>query len=57
LKKESILNYSLQLAMLSKLLSERLISTQEYTKIRQKLMKKYGVISEITINMQTFNKV
>lgn len=45
----TILRYSLQLAMLSKLLSNELINRSEYEKIRSKLMEKYNVISEISI--------
>ncbi len=45
----SLIRYSLQLAMLSKLLGNQLISQAEYTEIRQKLMNKYGILSEITI--------
>jgi len=45
----TILRYSLQLAMLSKLLSNELINRFEYEKIRSKLMEKYNVISEISI--------
>ena len=44
-----LIRYSLQLAMLSKLLGNQLISQAEYTEIRQKLMNKYGILSEITI--------
>ena len=36
----SLIRYSLQLAMLSKLLGNQLISQAEYTEIRQKLMNK-----------------
>ena len=46
----SLIRYSLQLAMLSKLLGNQLISQAEYTKIRSKLMNKYGILSEITIH-------
>jgi len=44
-----LIRYSLQLAMLSKLLGNQLISQAEYTEIRQKLMNKCGILSEITI--------
>lgn len=46
----SLIRYSLQLAMLRKLLGNQLISQAEYTKIRSKLMNKYGILSEITIH-------
>ncbi len=45
-----LIRYSLQLAMLRKLLGNQLISQAEYTKIRSKLMNKYGIPSEITIH-------
>lgn len=45
-----LIRYSLQLAMLRKLLGNQLISQAEYTKIRSKLMNKYGILSEITIH-------
>ena len=44
-----LLKYSLQLAMLSQLIGHELITQAEYTEIRQKLMNKYGILSEITI--------
>ncbi len=49
LEANTVLRYSLQLAMLSKLLSNELITKSEYEKIRSKLMEKYNVISEISI--------
>jgi hypothetical protein len=48
LKQELLLKYSLQLAMLSKLLINKLITPQEYSKIRSKLMQKYEIIPELT---------
>ena len=45
-----LIRYSLQLAMLRKLLGNQLISQAEYTNIRSKLMNKYGILSEITIH-------
>lgn len=38
-----LLRYSLQLSMLSMLLSKRLLNNIEYKKIKIKLMKKYNV--------------
>ena len=39
----NILKYSLQLSMLSMLLSRHLLNDIEYTKIKLKLMKKYNI--------------
>ena len=40
-----LLKYSLQLSMLSLLLSKHLVSNIEYKKIKIKLMKKYKIFS------------
>ena len=42
-----ILIYSLQLSMLSMLLSKHLLSDIEYKKIKLKLMKKYNISTEL----------
>ncbi|MCR4745904.1 MAG: conjugal transfer protein [Lachnospiraceae bacterium] len=42
-----IKRYSVQLAMLKKLLLLELISSAEYKRILKKLMKDYGIISNI----------
>jgi len=44
----SILEYSIQLAMLRQLLSEKLINKQEYFKIKKHLMEKYKISSDLT---------
>lgn len=44
-----LIRYSLQLAMLSRLLSNKLITQSEYDKVRIKLMEKFNVISELSI--------
>ena len=41
-----LLRYSLQLSMLSMLLSNHLLSDIEYKKIKIKLMKKYNISTE-----------
>ena len=46
----SIVKYSMQLAMLRKLLSAALITEAEYEKILGTLRKDYGVVSEIGIH-------
>ena len=43
-----IKRYSIQLAMLKKLLLLKLISSEEYKRILKKLMNDYGIISNIT---------
>lgn len=42
-----LLKYSLQLSMLSLLLSKHLVSSVEYKKIKIKLMKKYKIFSNL----------
>lgn len=42
-----LLKYSLQLSMLSILLSKHLLNDIEYRKIKLKLMKKYNVSTEL----------
>lgn len=48
MKCEDLLRYSMQLSMLKQLLSRNLISKTEYTLIKKRLMKDYGIISNIT---------
>lgn len=43
-----LLRYSMQLSMLKQLLSKKLISETEYEIIMKRLMKDYGVVSNIT---------
>lgn len=43
-----ILEYSIQLAMLRQLLIEKLIDKREYFKIKEILMKKYNISSDLT---------
>lgn len=45
---KKLLRYSMQLSMLKQLLSKRLISEDEYKIIQKKLMKDYGIVSNIT---------
>ena len=44
---DELLKYSLQLSMLSILLSKHLLSDIEYKKIKNKLMKKYNISTEL----------
>lgn len=44
---KKLLEYSMQLAMLTTLLQKQLISLNEYDKVKRKLMKEYHIISSI----------
>ena len=45
---KKILRYSMQLSMLKQLLSKKLINENEYQIIQKRLMKDYGIVSNIT---------
>ena len=45
---KNLLRYSMQLSMLKQLLNLKLLSETEYEMIRKKLMKDYGIVSDIT---------
>ena len=45
---KKLLRYTMQLAMLKQLLTKKLIDENEYLLIQKRLMKDYGVISNIT---------
>ena len=44
---KKLLEYSMQLAMLTTLLQKDLITQNEYNKVKRKLMKEYHIISSI----------
>ncbi|HLR41958.1 MAG TPA: SHOCT domain-containing protein [Pseudogracilibacillus sp.] len=46
--KENLILYSMQIAMLKQLLTYKLISEEEYKVVKNKLMKDYSIISDIT---------
>ncbi len=46
--KQNLIPYSMQIAMLKQLLTRKLITEKEYYMVKNKLMKEYGVISDIT---------
>jgi hypothetical protein len=48
IEKDKLLRYSMQLAMLKQLLDMKMINDCEYEKIKKRLMKDYGVVSNIT---------
>lgn len=45
---KKLLRYTMQLAMLKQLLTKKLIDEKEYLLIQKRLMKDYGVVSNIT---------
>lgn len=45
---KKILRYSIQLSMLKQLLNLKLINELEYEQIQKKLMRDYGIVSDIT---------
>lgn len=44
---DKMLRYSIQLAMLKQLLDKELISELEYRKVKIRLMRDYGVVSDL----------
>lgn len=45
---KKLLRYTMQLAMLKQLLTKKMIDENEYLLIQKRLMKDYGVVSNIT---------
>ena len=45
---KKILRYSIKLSMLKQLLNLKLINELEYEQIQKKLMRDYGIVSNIT---------
>ncbi|HIG0358541.1 TPA: SHOCT domain-containing protein [Clostridium sporogenes] len=45
---KDLISYSMQLAMLKKLFVSKLISEEEYTKVKKGLRKDYKIVSDIT---------
>ena len=48
MKEQEILEYSMELSLLTQLLYYKLITEQEYQKVKQQLMKEYKIVSDIT---------
>ncbi len=48
MKEQNLIRYSIQLAFLKQLLERRLITDREYSLIKQRLMKDYRVVSELS---------
>ena len=48
LKEQNLIRYSIQRAFLKQLLERKLITDREYSLIKQRLMKDYRVVSELS---------
>lgn len=48
MKEQNLIRYSIQLAFLKQLLERKLITDREYSLIKQRLMKDYHVVSELS---------
>ena len=48
MKEQNLICYSIQLAFLKQLLERKLITDREYSLIKQRLMKDYRVVSELS---------
>ena len=48
MKEQNSIRYSIQLAFLKQLLERKLITDREYSLIKQRLMKDYRVVSELS---------
>ena len=48
MKEQNLIRYSIQLAFLRQLLERKLITDREYSLIKQRLMKDYRVVSELS---------
>lgn len=48
MKEQNLIRYSIQLAFLKQLMERRLITDREYSLIKQRLMKDYRVVSELS---------
>lgn len=52
-KNEKLIRYSMQMAYLAKLLSEKLITENEFSLIKKKLQKDYKVPSDILADFES----
>ena len=48
MKEQNLIRYSIQLDFLKQLLERKLITDREYSLIKQRLMKDYRVVSELS---------
>ena len=46
-EEKRLIEYSMQLAMLKQLLIKKLITDDEYDRIKARIMKQYGIVSNI----------
>ena len=47
-KSKNLIRYSMQLSFLRRLLDKKLINDREYSQIKNRLMKDYWVVSDLT---------
>ncbi len=52
-KNDRLIRYSMQLAYLHTLLSAKLITESEYSRIKKKLQKDYNVLSDILADFES----
>ena len=52
-KNDKLIRYSMQLAYLHTLLSAKLITESEYSRIKKKLQKDYNVLSDILADFES----
>lgn len=48
MKEQNLIRYSIQLAFLKQLMERKLITDREYSLIKQRLIKDYRVVSELS---------
>lgn len=51
MKTDQLLDYSVELSLLAQLFQNKLISEDEYQKIKQRLMNEYKIVSDLTTAM------
>lgn len=51
MKTDQLLDYSVELSLLAQLFQNKLITEDEYQKIKQRLMNEYKIISDLTTAM------
>lgn len=51
MKTDQLLDYSVELSLLAQFFQNKLISEDEYQKIKQRLMNEYKIVSDLTTAM------
>lgn len=51
MKTDQLLDYSVELSLLAQLFQNKLITEDEYQKIKQRLMNEYKIVSDLTTAM------